>query len=97
MIVFEYKSEIFSFSVLGFDFAIRWYAVSYILGFVVALWIMKFVLKRRPLWKNNNPPMTVENADNLLTYLIVGVIVGGRMGPCFFIALTIICSIRQTS
>lgn len=76
--------NIFSFEFFGFDFVLRWYAVSYIVGFILSLMLMKFFLKKVALWADNHPPMHEENADSLLTYLIVGVLLGGRLGYVFF-------------
>ena len=76
--------EIFSFELFGISFALRWYAVSYILGFICALKIMKFFVVRKFLWPSSNPPISKEQADSFLTYLILGVIIGGRLGYVFF-------------
>ncbi len=76
--------EIFSFGLFGFDFALRWYAVSYILGFVCAITMMKFFIRRRALWAMDGPPLKLDQADSLLTYLILGVIIGGRLGYVVF-------------
>lgn len=79
------KPDIFSISLFGFEFSLRWYAVSYILGFIAAILIMKFFIRRRALWNKSSPPMDEPQADALLTYLIIGVIVGGRLGyVCFY-------------
>ena len=42
--------EIFSFTLFGVTFALRWYALSYIFGFICALQIMKFFVNREALW-----------------------------------------------
>ena len=76
--------EIFSFNVFGFELALRWYALSYILGFVCALYIMRAYLRRDDLWRRKVAPMEVDQADDLLTYLILGVILGGRIGYVLF-------------
>lgn len=76
--------EIFSISVAGFEFALRWYAVSYIAGFGVALVIMRSFLARQTLWRYSIAPMQSSDADDLLTWLIVGVILGGRLGYVVF-------------
>ena len=72
--------EIFSFDLFGFEIALRWYALSYIVGFYFALKIMKHFIRLEYLWKDQIPPMTFDDADRLLTYLILGVILGGRVG-----------------
>ena len=76
--------EIFSIHLFGINFALRWYAVSYLLGFFCALKLMKFFVRREYLWVLNSPPITEEDADSFLTYLIIGVILGGRLGYVFF-------------
>ena len=45
---------------------------------------MKFVIKRKKFWRGLEPPISLEQADSLLTYLILGVILGGRIGYVFF-------------
>ena len=76
--------EIFTISLGGFDFSLRWYAISYIAGFIVALYIMKFFVRRDYLWKYSSPPMEIDQTDDILTYLIFGVILGGRLGYVIF-------------
>lgn len=76
--------EIFSISILGYELAVRWYALAYISGFLIAVFIMKVVLKKEYLWKNNEPPMEDRDVDSLISYLIVGVIFGGRLGYVLF-------------
>ncbi|MBM37761.1 MAG: prolipoprotein diacylglyceryl transferase [Woeseia sp.] len=76
--------EIFSFSIFGIELALRWYAISYIAGFICAIFIMKFMVIRVYLWPNKNPPMNGEQAEAFISYLILGVIVGGRLGYVLF-------------
>lgn len=76
--------EIFSINIFGWDFSLRWYAVSYILGFICAIRIMKFFIAREHLWNSDEPPFSSEQADSFLTYLIIGVILGGRLGYVLF-------------
>ena len=80
----DINPEIFSFELFGINFALRWYALSYILGFVCALQLMKFFAVRKLLWRSEKPPISSEQADSFLTYLIFGVIVGGRLGYVLF-------------
>lgn len=60
------------------NFAIRWYALSYIVGFVLFIW-----LGRRRI-KAGNTPFTNKMLDDLLTWGILGVIIGGRLGYVVF-------------
>ena len=45
---------------------------------------MKLFLKRASLWRFETPPMDHQQVDALLTFLILGVIVGGRLGYVLF-------------
>ena len=80
----DISPEIFSFELFGINLALRWYALSYILGFICALKLMKFFVVRERLWASKNPPFSTDQADSFLTYLILGVIIGGRLGYVFF-------------
>jgi phosphatidylglycerol:prolipoprotein diacylglycerol transferase len=57
-----------------FGLQIRWYAIAYIMAFVIGLWLMKKIspVKGKKYW------------DDLLTYVILGVIIGGRLGYVLF-------------
>jgi phosphatidylglycerol:prolipoprotein diacylglycerol transferase len=45
---------------------------------------MKFFIGRKMLWHQNTAPLSSDQADSLLTYLILGVILGGRFGYVLF-------------
>ena len=76
--------EIVTIPIGGFDFSLRWYALSYIAGFILALYIMKSYVRRDYLWKYRSPPMEADQIDDILSYLIFGVILGGRFGYVLF-------------
>ena len=80
----DISPEIFSLELFGINLVLRWYAVSYILGFFCALRLMKFFVIRKYLWISKNPPISTDQADSFLTYLILGVIIGGRLGYVLF-------------
>lgn len=80
--------EIFSITIYGFELSLRWYAVAYIVGFIVAIYLMRFFLKREYLWRYGIAPIEVEQVDSLITYLILGVIIGGRLGYVLFYNFT---------
>lgn len=61
-----------------FGFAIRWYALAYIGGFVLALWQIKKMTAQAGYSFNK------KFWDDLLTYSVFGVILGGRLGYVFF-------------
>lgn len=80
----EISPVIFSFSVGNFEFALRWYALSYIAGIMVAWKLMQVLSKKYLLWSDDGPPVSSTAIDDLMTYLIIGIIVGGRLGYVFF-------------
>lgn len=75
--------EIFSFEVFGRTIALRWYAMGYIVGIAIGWQLIKLALKRPQLWRNG-PPMQVSQLEDLLTYIVIGVIGGGRLGYVLF-------------
>ena len=58
--------------------AIRWYALSYIVGFILFT-----ILGRRRIAQDNSV-FTKETLDDFLTWGILGVILGGRIGYVLF-------------
>ena len=53
---------------------IRWYGISYLLGFFAAFLILK------QYHKNKRSPYDSEQIMNLMTFQVIGVLVGGRIG-----------------
>ena len=80
----DISPEIFSFSIAGSEFSIRWYAVSYLAGILTAFMVMKSFLLRERLWRFNAGPLDREQLDSLMTYLVLGIIIGGRLGYVLF-------------
>ncbi len=76
--------EIFSISLFGVDFALRWYAMAYIVGIVLGWRLAVRAIKQPALWHDNKPVMSVAQIEDLLTWIILGVILGGRLGYVFF-------------
>ncbi len=70
---------------LGFTtLPIRWYALAYIVGFVVGYRLFRAAIDRPHLWKGDTPPMERARLEDLLTWMIFGVILGGRLGYVLF-------------
>ena len=80
----DISPELFSFSLGSIELALRWYSLSYIFGFMIALYLMRNVVSKTFLWKDKSPKMELAQVDTMLTYLIFGVIIGGRLGYVFF-------------
>lgn len=88
----DVSPNIFTLELFGFAFTLRWYAVAYIVGILIGWRIARAALKRPVLWRGDRAPMLPEDLDDLLTWVIVGIIAGGRLGyvvfyePAYFIA-----------
>jgi len=74
--------EIFSFDLFGFNIALRWYALAYIAGLVLGWRYVVILVEKSSLWVN--APMNRKQVEDLLTWMVVGVIVGGRLGFVIF-------------
>jgi len=53
---------------------IRWYGISYLAGFVFAYFLLK------TYYKNKRSPYDSEQILNFMTFLVLGVLLGGRIG-----------------
>lgn len=76
--------ELFSFEIFGFEFALRWYALAYIAGILIAWRLAVWAVSKPTLWRDNTPPMKPEQVEDFLTWAILGVILGGRLGFVLF-------------
>ncbi len=66
---------------LGFTtLPIRWYALAYIVGIWLGYLLAKRTIARARLWKDDAPAMSGELLEAFLTWLILGIILGGRIG-----------------
>lgn len=59
---------------------IRWYALSFLATFLLGRWYLLRLLRR------DHPPMREAAVDDLLAYVVLGVIAGGRLGYAAFYA-----------
>ena len=68
---------------LGF-FQIRWYSAAYILGILIGWIYANRIIKATANNQYNFKQITTEQFDDLIIYLIIGIIVGGRLGYVIF-------------
>lgn len=80
----DISPEIFSISLFGIEFALRWYALAYIVGIVIGWRLVVATVKRPHLWPGGAAPMDARAVEDLLTWVILGVIFGGRLGFVVF-------------
>lgn len=79
----EISPEIFTLPLFGMEFSLRWYALAYIVGILIAWRVSIRAVSRPALW-NGSPPLTKPQLEDLLTWIILGIILGGRLGFVLF-------------
>jgi len=75
--------EIFTITLGGFSFSLRWYALAYLAGLILGWRLIVGMMRRPALW-GGTPPTAPDRVDDLLTWVILGVILGGRLGFVLF-------------
>ena len=76
--------EIFTISAFGLELSLRWYAMAYIIGILLGWRLAVLATRRADLWPKNQSPIDPLQVEDLLTYVILGVILGGRLGYVLF-------------
>ncbi|WBU59402.1 prolipoprotein diacylglyceryl transferase [Paracoccus albus] len=62
---------------------IRWYAVAYLAGLVLGALAVWRLMKSDRIW-GDGAPMPAAKVEDLLTWIVAGVIIGGRLGFVLF-------------
>jgi len=78
MIVHNFDPVLIDFELIQ----IRWYSLAYIFGILFGWWYGKFLVKRQT--QKINGKVYLDGFDDLIAYIIVGVIIGGRIGYIIF-------------
>ena len=66
---------------LGF-LVIRWYSLAYVFGIIIGWWLGKKIIKH--ILKDTDIKFNLNDFDDLISYLIISIIVGGRLGYVIF-------------
>ena len=69
---------LFSFGFLS----IRWYSLSYVFGILIGWWLGKKIINH--ILKISNLKFKIKDFDDLITYIIASMIIGGRLGYVIF-------------
>jgi phosphatidylglycerol:prolipoprotein diacylglycerol transferase len=68
-----------------FDFGllvIRWYSLAYIIGILIGWWLGKKIITKR--FKRISYKFDIKIFDDLITYIIISLLIGGRIGYVIF-------------
>lgn len=60
--------------------AIRWYSLAYVGGLVFGAWYAILLLRCPRLWGGTGPPIDPNHAWDVMFWIAVGIILGGRLG-----------------
>lgn len=63
---------------------VRWYALAYVLGIVLGWRYALKLVRGESLWEPNRPPASSAQIDDLILWLTLGIIGGGRLGYVLF-------------
>ena len=64
------------------NFEIRWYSLAYIFGILIGWWVAKKIIIFKI--KNTIIIFDIKLLDDLISYIIISIILGGRFGYIFF-------------
>ena len=71
-------------------FAIRWYALAYIAGILIG-WRYAVAMVRNPrIWKGTKPPVDERQIDDLVLWITLAILLGGRIGSVLFYNTSVI-------
>ncbi len=69
-------------------FAVRWYALAYIVGIIAGWFYARAIIASERLW-GGPAPFTVLDFDDFVIWITLGVILGGRTGYVLFYNLAL--------
>lgn len=59
---------------------VHWYGIMYLIAFIGCYWLARYRAKAQPLTR----PMSPQQVSDLIFYVALGVVLGGRLGYCLF-------------
>ena len=68
-----------SFEIFGISLSLTWYSLSYIFGIICAWYLIYSIAKNKSI-SDGKSLLNPKNVEDLMTYLILGIILGGRIG-----------------
>lgn len=64
--------------------AVKWYGIAYLAGLVLGWLYIRRLLSEPQLWPFREAPFAPARTDDLLLYMTIGVVLGGRLGFVLF-------------
>ena len=65
-------------------FQIRWYSVAYILGIIIGWIYATKIIKLTTINKYNFEQIKISHFNDLIIYIVIGIVLGGRLGYVLF-------------
>lgn len=78
------RPEIFTLHLGDWSFSLRWYALAYIAGLLIGWGLVRVAIATPRLWPDGRAPLNREQLERLVSWVIAGVILGGRLGFILF-------------
>lgn len=72
--------------------SIRWYALAYIFGILFGWWYVLRTVGLAFLWPEEQPPLSRQQVNDLIFWVVLGVLLGGRIGYMLFYAPELLVS-----
>lgn len=63
---------------------VKWYGLAYMAGLILGWLYIRRLLSEAALWPRGAAPFDANRADDLLLFMTVGVVLGGRLGFVLF-------------
>jgi phosphatidylglycerol:prolipoprotein diacylglycerol transferase len=65
-------------------FALRWYALAYLAGILLGWRYGVALVRNLKIWRGGAPTLTERQVEDLVIYVAIGIVAGGRIGSILF-------------
>jgi len=65
-------------------FALRWYALAYMAGILLGWRYGVALVRKLNIWRGGTPTLSERQIDDLVVFVAVGIVAGGRLGSILF-------------
>ncbi len=65
-------------------FQVHWYGIAYVVGILFGWWYARKLASTDALWGSNGSAIKPVDVDDFLTWAVIGIILGGRLGYVLF-------------